>query len=148
MTVFVRKTSNETNTSTTSVLQDAADLSFALEANKTYAFRFVVFYTTNATTTGARFSVNGPASPTFLRFGAVQAQGTAQNDNGSQTVYDTLIVSATTGPGTTAQWGIVEGIVENGANAGNLVLRFVGENVASATMTLQAESFGFIDEMP
>lgn len=144
---FETVTSDVVNNSTTSVLADVTGLAFPMEASKIYRIVCVAFFQTNATTTGARFALNGPASPTAVRFGSIQPEGTAQIDCGTVAAYETIISAATTGPGTTPQMAILEGIVQNGTTAGNAQLRFVGENVASATMTVLAQSFGFIQEI-
>ncbi len=143
---FETVVSDVLNSSTTSVLADATGLAFAMAASKKYLIRCVVFFQTGNATTGARFAINGPASPTAVRFGSCQPQGTAQMDSGTAAAYETAIVAATTGPGTTPQMAILQGIIENGTNAGNAQIRFVAEN-ADSTMTVLARSFGTIQEI-
>jgi hypothetical protein len=140
----VVSTADVTNTSTSSVLADAADLAFAVNRNTNYAFRFVVFYTTDATTTGARFAINGPSGT--VRIDSIQGNGPSQSDCGTASAIETIICAATTGPGTTATMAYVTGTYKATAN-GTVQLRFVGENVAGATMTVLRRSFGEITVM-
>lgn len=120
------------------------DLSFPVEANTSYYFRFVIHYTTNLTTTGARFAVNGPASPTGLRVGGLLPTGTAAMNAGSQTAYDTAIFAATTGPGSTPVMGIIEGLFRNGPNAGTFGLRFAAEVASPGQVNVLANSHAFL----
>ena len=123
---------------------DVTDLTFSVLANTNYYFRFVVHYTTNATTTGARFAVNGPAAPTALRVGGILPTGTGAANFGSQTAYDTAIFAATTGPGATPVMGLVEGIFRNGPNAGTFALRFAAEVISPGQVTVLTNSHGIL----
>src|SRR5574343_561753 len=49
---------------TSTTLGNVTGLSFSVSANKTYKFKFVIYYTANATGTGARFAISGPTLAT------------------------------------------------------------------------------------
>lgn len=132
-TLTVRAAANIVNTNVTFVN--------AVSALTNYRFKFVVHYTTAATTTGARFAINGPAAQTALRVGGNLPNGTAAMNSGSVNAYDTAIFAATTGPGSTAVMGTIEGVFRNGVNGGTLALRVASEIGASA-VTVLAESHG------
>lgn len=138
-----RVTADQTVVGTTPTT--VTDLTFAVAANTSYWFRFVVHYFTDATTTGARFGVTGPASPTALRVGGLLPTGTGAANYGSQTAYDTAIFNATTGPGATNVMGIIEGVFRNGSNAGNFSLRFWAEVVSPGSVTIRLNSHGIMN---
>ncbi len=119
---------------TNSSFVNATNLSFAVAATTNYRFRFVVHYTTAATTTGIRFGINGPAAQTALRVGGILPTGTGAMNAGSQTAYDTAIFAATTGPGGTAVCGVIEGVFRNGNNSGTLALRVASETGSAVTI--------------
>lgn len=113
-------------------------LYFLVEANKTYEFEFSVVYSLSNTTYGADFAVNGPAAPTIIAgqvVGCSAATSLAGREFGA---YDT---GAPFSQGI-AGWNFVtiQGILVNGANAGQLHLRFASENVLGTT-TVKAGSF-------
>jgi hypothetical protein len=139
---IARVTTNRSVTGT--AFADVTDLTFPVAANAEYHFRFVVHYTTNATTTGARFAINGPASPTALRVGGILPTGATAMNAGSQAAYDTAIFAATAGTGSTARMGIIEGVFRNGANAGTLALRFAAEVASPGQVTVLANSHGIL----
>ena len=47
---------------TANTLADISDLSFSVVANKTYYFKAIINYTAAATTTGSRWTINGPTA--------------------------------------------------------------------------------------
>src|SRR5690606_30051853 len=51
---------------TPNTIQDVTGLYFEVEAGKLYQFEFVIPYTAAATTTGSRWAISGPATPTLL----------------------------------------------------------------------------------
>lgn len=115
---------------------DVSDLTFAVLANTTYVFRFVVFYTTAATTTALQLGVNGPASPAFLRYSVLTLTGATAVHNALQTAYDANTNPAT-GGGSTPLVAIVEGVITTGAAAGTVALRMRSEVNASAVTVLR-----------
>lgn len=137
-----RKTADQTTTGT--AFENVTDLTFAVAATTDYYFRFLVHYRTSATTVGALFAINGPATPTALRVGGLLPTGTAAANFASQTAYDTAIFAATAGPGATTVMGIIEGVFRNGANAGTLALRVAAET-ATGTVTTYANSHGVLN---
>jgi hypothetical protein len=91
---LARKAADESTSATT--FADSTGLSFALAASTAYRFRFVVFFTTNATTVGIKLGLNGPAGATLrwalLNPTAAPAQSTAMI-NATGTAYDTEALS-------------------------------------------------------
>ena len=116
----------DSNYSLTTSFADVG-IGFSLDANTDYTFEFIVFLTTNATTTGADIAVNGPASPTLLRY--------EQNTRSLSvtTSYDNNQANST-GPGATATPYYIRGTIRNGANSGTLALRAKCESGGSGTV--------------
>jgi len=55
------------NNAVANTIADVTGLSFPVNANTTYKFRFFIIYSSAATTTGSRWCINGPAT-TFLNY--------------------------------------------------------------------------------
>lgn len=139
-----RVTANVTTNVTT--FADITGLSFPLLANTDYYFRFVLHHVSAASTTGIRFGVTGPTSPTALRVGGIIPISTAAANFGSVTAYDTAIFASTTGA-TVAMMSIIEGVIRNAGNASpNLVARVASE-VGAATVTVLAQSHGVVEAL-
>jgi hypothetical protein len=125
----VVKTSNQT--ANTLAYVDDSQLAFSVSANKIYVFRVVSFVLT--ATTGIKIAVNGPASPSFLRFGLNQLQvNTSSYDSspGGTTLTDNSV--QVTIP--------VAGTITTGGTAGTVVIRW-SNNGTTAPATIYANSY-------
>ena len=137
---YVRKGSNESVTSSTS-LQDDDTLLFAIGANETWEYEFVVF--ANGSTAGdIKVAVDGPTgsagtygTPACMSLAATgaeadpaakvpPAQGTAPTSVG----YGCGTFASTNGP------IIIKGLAINGGTAGNVVFRWA-QNTSDGTAT-------------
>ena len=124
------------NNAVANTLQDAVGLSFPVQANQTYRFRFTVIFDAAAITTGSRWALNGPA---FSILGYTQR--VAATVTGANTRYDNaynvggLFASSAY---TNGNLMIMEGIVRPMAD-GTVTLRFASE-VASSAITVRAGS--------
>lgn len=147
-----RKTGNEALSSTS--YADSTNMSLPLLASKNYVFRYVIFYTTNATTVGIKLALKGPASCTC--YAGIFASITLGTTTSAATIVagvqasgdistDLPMLEPATGPGTTATMAVIEGVINNGANAGNLILRHASET-ATAT-TILVNSYGELTEV-
>jgi hypothetical protein len=103
---------------------DSTNLKFSVLANTNYYFRFVIQYVINTAVSGSKIQITGPAAPSNLRYWASTENiaGTIVN-NGTQTSFSTDVGYAAATSGTTYLCTI-EGILENGANAGAVTLQF------------------------
>lgn len=136
----IRKTSNQTVSSTTPA--DCTDLAFTGLAAGAYIFRFVLFYSAAASTTGLRVAVDYTGTVTSVRYGA-NIPRTAQAADWQATTLDAgqLIVTDST---------TITNICElNGcivvSTSGDLKLQFGGE--VAASVTVEANSFGEIEQV-
>jgi hypothetical protein len=132
--------SDQTNNNVTpNTIADVTGLSFAVNAGSTYYFRFVILYTSAATTTGSRFSINGPANSMLAYRSSVglSAAGTAGTDVmtdcnvaafDSPTTVSASSPTQTSGQGNTA---IIEGFITPTSN-GTVIARFASEITNSA----------------
>lgn len=115
---------------------DVTGLTFAVSASTTYRFACEISYTTAATTTALQLAINGPASPTAVRYGVDTATTATAPHYASQNAYDTNTNPAT-GGGATALTARIAGSLENGSNAGTLAIRYRSEVAASAVTVLR-----------
>jgi hypothetical protein len=130
---FVLKTADQTSTVTT--YADISNLSFSISAGQMYWFRFVIPYTTLNISYGAKFAINGPASPTFLAY-----QTTNCNGAGNGTVsrgLSTYDAATTSNNGVLAgNIAIVEGVIIPSSD-GTLIARF-GNEAGGQSNTVKA----------
>lgn len=129
------------NNGVANTMQDVTGLSFPVVTGGRYWFRFFVVYTSAATTTGARFSVNGPTlGADGIDFNAqwTLTTTTKQFNEGLQ-AYDTPAAAGLTSI-VASNIAIVEGIVHAGAN-GNVIARFASEVAGSAIVAKANKSF-------
>lgn len=122
----------------------------ALAAGEYVHFRAVLIYRTNATTTGIRLGVNGPAAPAVLAYrtstsrtnAAQSAAGATDNETTfvSQT-YDAPAADSGVAAAATDYIATIEGVIQNGPNAGNLAMRFASEVAVANGVTLRPGSF-------
>jgi hypothetical protein len=133
------------NNATLNTIADITNLKATVEAGIWYHFRAVIPYTAAATTTGARFSVTGPASPTFLAYRSTcPLTATTQILNEGLTAYDLPAACSTTSL-TTGNIAVVEGQIKPSAN-GYLQLRFASE-VANSAIIAKAGACLFLTRL-
>lgn len=127
------------NNAVANTIADVTGLSFSVTAGETYFFCFNIQYTAAATTTGSRFSVNGPASPTSLRYMSTYSlTTTTQTTNHGLTAYDTPSASNATSAATGANNAKIEGFITPSVD-GTVIARFASE-VSSSAIVARAGS--------
>lgn len=118
------------NNASANTIADVTALSFAVTAAQKYWFRFVIPYTAAATTTGSRWSISGPGSPTLLHYRSTYTLTATSNTFNSATAYD--IPAASNASSLTAgNIAIVEGFIVPSGN-GTVIARFASEVSSSA----------------
>lgn len=129
---------------TSSTIGDVTGLSFAVEANKSYWFRFVIQWEASATATGGtRWSMSGPAAPRELRFRSQYSLTTTTDSFNTLTAYDAPATLSATSALTNANIAVVEGIFLPSAS-GTAIARFASEG---ATITAKTGSVVFYQEI-
>lgn len=127
---------SDTANSTTS-FADVTGLTFAVTSGETYVFEAWIVYETAATTTGSKWAVNGPASPTLLSYSVeTPTAGTSSRLDFASTYDGTGPSTQTSGIGQCL--AKIEGVVKVSAS-GTFALRF-GSEVASSAVTAKAGS--------
>jgi hypothetical protein len=129
------------NNATANTIADVTGLSFGVTANETYFFKFNIAFQSAATTTGSRWAINGPASPTILAYRQWITLAVATETIGSQSAYDQPAASSATSAVASTLAGnmaCIEGIIRPSAN-GTVIARFASE-VASSAITAKAGS--------
>jgi hypothetical protein len=137
----VRVTSDVANSTTT--FANVTGLTMAVAASTNYSFSCELSYTAAATTTALQLAINGPASPTAMRYSVRTSTTATAMHSASQNAYD-----ANTNPGTslgsTAVPVRIVGTFENGSNAGTLAIRLRSEVATSAVTVLRGSFCTFV----
>lgn len=135
-------------------IADVTGLSFPVTSGSRYWFRFVIWHTANATTTGSRWAISGPTT-TLLAYRSSQtlsAAGTAGTDvftDVAQAAYDTPAASNATSATATAgqaNIAIIEGIIQPSAN-GTVIARFASEVAVANGIVAKAGSVVFYQQL-
>lgn len=129
------------NNAVANTIADVTGLSFAVTAGETYWFKFAIWHTAAATSTGSRWTINGPA---FTRLGAVSkvTLGVA-NSSGTDVFTETPIIAydnPTTSNASSAtvaggNFITIEGVILPSAS-GSVIARFASEISSSAITAL------------
>jgi len=120
------------NNATANTIADVTGLSFSVTAGNKYWFRFIIPYTSAATTTGSRWSITGPAAPTLLNYTSHYTLTATSETVNSATAYDTPS-GASASSLTAGHVAILEGILVPSAN-GTVIARFASEVSSSAVV--------------
>lgn len=128
------------NNASANTIADVTGLSFSVVAGNTYVFEFNIIFTAAATTTGSRWSINGPASPTILCYTSEYSlTATTTTRNANNITYDLPAASNATSAGTTTgNQATIYGIIRPSAN-GTVIARFASE-VANSAIVAKAGS--------
>ena len=141
---LTRKTANQTINGT--AYQDITDLTFSLAINTTYHFIFYISFQSATTTTGFKFSVNGPTQSLLDYIVHYQTGGnagtTADVIQRKEVTYDSMGPTGTTVTAAANLRCRIEGIIRTTA-AGTLAAR-VGSELANNDLSVQAESVGIL----
>ena len=127
------------NNAVANTIADITGLSFPVTSAKTYLFRFIIIYSSAATTTGARFSINGPATTTLAYKSEYSLTTTTTTFNEGLSAYNLPAASNLSSAATTGNIAIIQGILIPSAS-GTVIGRFASE-VASSAITVKAGSF-------
>lgn len=128
------------NNAVANTIADVTGLSFSVTSGKFYWFEFHIAYTSAATTTGSRWSISGPASPTYLTYASwYSLTSTTRTENNHLQAYDVPAASNATSAATGNNYARIEGIIRPSAD-GTVIARFASE-VANSAIVAKAGSF-------
>ena len=117
------------------ILADVIGLQFPVTAGNIYYFRFYIYYEVDATSTGTRWTINGPTLTNVAYYNLYGTNGTASAMRWSN-AYNGNSVSTST-PFTTGNVALLEGTIVCSAN-GNVIARFSSEVASPAFVTVKA----------
>lgn len=123
------------NNGTANTIADVTGLSFSVTAGETYHFEFFIPYTAAATTTGSRWSISGPGSPTLLNYTSQYTLTATSMTTNYATAYD-IPAASNASSLTTGNVAWIAGFIKPSAN-GTVIARFASE-VASSAITAKA----------
>jgi hypothetical protein len=140
------------NNAVANTIADVTGLSFPVTNGNSYWFRFIIRYTAAATTTGSRWSINGPTT-SAMAFKVSTPLISTVNSTDSVSVtnaitYDNPTTANATSPNNTATAGqivTIEGLLTASAD-GNVIARFSSE-VASSAIIARAGSVVYYQEV-
>ena len=125
------------SSATANTLADVTGLSFNVTAGITYRFEAVIAYNSAATTTGSRWTINGPASPTLLSYTSSYPTSSTGQTNNYAAAYS-IPAASNASSLTTGNLALLTGIIKPSAS-GTVVIRFASE-VSNSAITAKAGS--------
>ena len=124
-------------------MTDVTGLSFAVLSGVTYEFEFFIIYTAGASTTGSRWSINGP-STTFLHYQSdYSLSTTSQTTNRGLSSYDVPSTANTSSAATGSNTAMIKGVIKPSAN-GTLIARFCSEISGGAAAIVAKAGMSFL----
>jgi len=128
------------NNGTANTIQDVTGLSFSVTAGKMYRFKFVIFYTAAATSTGSRWAVNCSAGTavTLSLVSEYSLTTTTTTRNALIQAFDSPAACNATSAATGNNMAILEGYFIPTSN-GTFIARFASE-VSGSAITAKAGS--------
>lgn len=123
------------NNAILNTIQNVTGLEFPVTAGETYWFEFVIPYTSAATTTGSRWSINGPGSPDLLNYRSEYTLAATTTTVNSATAYDIPAASNATSL-TAGNVATIWGYIKPTSN-GSVIARFASE-IANSAITAKA----------
>lgn len=131
------------NNAVANTIADVTGLSFPVTAGQRYWFRFVIHYDAAATTTGSRWSINGPAITDLNYSSQYSLTTTSVTINEGLSAYDSPAASSLTSAATNSNIAIIEGFILPSAS-GNVIARFASEVAASAITALRGSMVQYL----
>jgi hypothetical protein len=129
-----------------STLTDANNMKFPISANKTYRFRGLLIVSNPGTTAGFKLAASGPAAPTAAIMTGFLQNSTSSVLHQPATSLTTIIASGISTTG--VKYVIVEGVIINGANAGDLKLQIAQNTTDAVNVTvLKAGSYFEVEQV-
>lgn len=137
---------SDVSTTTTTCCVDATGLSFSVTSGKVYHFKFLVRWDSSAGNIGTGLTLNGP-TVAFLTYDVIYPTSTTAGVIHGRNLYNSATVVANS-PATSNNLGIIEGLIQPSAD-GTLIVRFVADSTPpGGSVTIKANSVGFLTEIP
>lgn len=128
------------NNVSANTIADVTGLSFSVTSGKVYYFEFSILFDAAATTTGSRWAINGPNSPTRLSYTSEYSLTTTTSTRNANVVaYDSPAAASATSGATAGNQASIIGFIQPSAG-GTVIARFASE-VSNSAITAKAGSF-------
>lgn len=127
------------NNASANTLADLTGLAFWMEASRTYEFKIKCAYSAAVTTTGSRWTVNGPTSPTLIAYRSNYTLTATTETFNYGGAYQAPSASNATSLAT-GNLAVIDGVIRNGSTAGLLQAQFASEVSSSAITALAVGS--------
>lgn len=124
-------------------IADVAGLSFPVVSGQRYWFRFIIHYNAAATTTGSRWSINGPAVTDLNYSSQYSLTTTTVTINQGLSAYDTPAASNASSSVAGSNMAIIEGFILPSAD-GTVIARFASGVGASAITALRGSMVQYL----
>ncbi len=149
MLMKVLSTDVVNSNATANTLANISDLSFSVVANKTYYFKAIINYTAAVTTTGSRWTINGPTATmsyksVYTNVTYYYEPITASTMTNYSTAYD-FPAACNAGSLKAGNIAEIKGFITPSAN-GTVVVRFASE-IANSAITAKKGSVLFYKEV-
>jgi hypothetical protein len=122
---------------TTVTLADVTGLAFSMLANTDYEFEFLIPFQTAAVTTGIALALNGPAGTLLLAAHIMVPISASTQVDRHTNAFNTEALGTAIDVINVPRLARIQGIIRNGANAGNLIARYRSE-VAGSEVRVKA----------
>ena len=135
--ITVILTADRTNNTTS--FADITDLSFTALANKTYIIEAWLVFQSNTQTTGIKFALNGPASPTIVVLNAhipIALTLYASSNMLAARAYNTGTPSISVDTINANLLCKIDALVKNGSTQGTVALRFAAETTGTVKVMM------------
>lgn len=126
------------NNATANTIANVTGLSFPVVSGQLYSFEFVINYRAAATTTGSRWSINGPTNDELSYTSEYALTATTKTLN-NLVAYDLPAASNASSAATTGNIASIWGFVRPTAN-GDVIARFASE-ITNSAITAKAGSY-------
>lgn len=130
------------NNAIANTIADVTGLSFPVVAGTSYHFKFFIVYTSASVNTGSRWSINGPATPTFLAFDVEWTlTSTSKSYSPARSSYDAPVsANANSTAAPEPNIAVIEGVITPSVD-GIVIARFASEVSGSAITAKQDLSY-------
>lgn len=126
------------NNATANTLQYVTGLTFAVTTGNRYKFRAFIWFTSAATSTGSRWTIDGPASTNIVYMSTVSLAATTQTTNHGLTAFNLPAASSASSASVNGNIAIIEGEFTAAGN-GDAVIRFASK-ISGSAITAKAGS--------
>jgi len=130
------------NNASANTIADVTGLSFPVNANTTYSFKFFIVYSSAATTTGSRWSINGPATVFISYTSQYTLTATSITNNAGLAAYNSPS-GASASSLATGNIAIIQGTIRPSAN-GTVIARFASE-ISNSAITAIASGRSYVE---